>query len=76
MIGCIPSISSQRGERGAGHADVRLGALGQLLGKAWNFETPEALSRQLDAEDVKRLICVGDAQMITRTNLERIAELR
>ena len=55
--------------------------LGQVLSgnssdKTWNFETLETLSRQLDAEDVARLVYIGDSQMVTGPNLRRIAELR
>lgn len=55
--------------------------LGQVLpgnssDKTWNFETLEKLSRQLDAEDIARLVYIGDSQMVTGPNLQRIAELR
>ncbi len=55
--------------------------LGQVLSgnssdKTWNFETLETLSRQLDAEDIARLVYIGDSQMVTGPNLERIADLR
>ncbi len=54
--------------------------LGQVLSgnssdKTWNFEMLETLSRQLDAEDVARLVYIGDSQMVTGPNLERIAQL-
>ena len=55
--------------------------LGQVLSgnssdKAWNFEMLETMSRQLDAEDLARLIYIGDSQLVTGPNLERIAKLR
>jgi hypothetical protein len=54
--------------------------LGQVLSgnssdKAWNFETLETLSRQLDAADIEKLVYIGDAQMVTGPNLDRIADL-
>jgi len=54
--------------------------LGQVLSgnssdKAWNFETLETLSRQLDAADMEKLVYIGDAQMVTGPNLDRIAGL-
>ena len=54
--------------------------LGQVLSgnssdKTWNFEMLETMSRRLDEEDLARLIYIGDAQLVTRPNLERIAQL-
>ena len=54
--------------------------LGQVLSgnssdKTWNFEMLETLSRRLDEEDLARLIYIGDSQLVTGPNLERIAEL-
>ncbi len=54
--------------------------LGQVLDgnssdKTWTFETLETLSRQLDADDIARLVYIGDSQMVTGPNLDRMAEL-
>lgn len=54
--------------------------LGQVLDgnssdKTWNFEALETLSGQLDADDIARLFYVGDSQMVTGPNLDRIAAL-
>ncbi len=48
---------------------------GNSSDKTWNFDTLEVLSRQMDAEDIARLVYIGDSQLVTGPNLERIADL-
>ena len=72
-------VHSKQLQLGAASIGPGMPVFGEVLSgnssdKTWNFATLEKLSRQLNAEDLARLVYIGDSQMVTSQNLERIAE--
>ncbi len=73
-------LHSKQFQLGAVSVGQGMPLLGQVLAgnssdKAWNFDALETLSKQLDVDDIARLVYIGDSQMVTGPNLDRISEL-